>query len=398
MSSLSKRVREIKESATLAVTEKAALLKSQGVDVVSLSAGEPDFPTPPHIIDAAVEAMRQGHTRYTAGAGILSLREAVVEKYRKESGLVYDSSRVLISTGAKQSLFNVLHAILDPEDECLVPTPAWVSYPEMIKTTGARPVLVPMTESSGFRLSPEQLRAAITPRTRALILCTPSNPTGAVHSAEEIGAIADVLSETDIHVISDEVYEKMVYGSGKHISIATVSDEMAERAIVVNSCSKTYAMTGWRIGFMAGPKEVIQAAAKIQTQSTSNANTIAQHAAVAAISGNQSCVERMVAEYAKRREYVLDQLKGVPGVTCTEPEGAFYVFPNVSALFGRTWNGRTLKTSGEVAAALLESVHLSVVQGDPFGSDEHVRMSYATSMDRLEEGLNRFDRFVRGLK
>jgi aspartate aminotransferase len=398
MLSLSKRVREIKESATLAVTEKAALLKSQGVDVVSLSAGEPDFPTPPHIIDAAVEAMRQGHTRYTAGAGILSLREAVMEKYRKEAGLEYDPSRVLISTGAKQSLFNVLHAILDPEDECLVPTPAWVSYPEMIKTTGARPIRVPMTESSGFRLSPEQLRAAITPRTRALILCTPSNPTGAVHSAEEIGALADVLSETDIHVISDEVYEKMVYGSGKHISIATVSDEMAERAIVVNSCSKTYAMTGWRIGFMAGPKEVIQAAAKIQTQSTSNANTIAQHAAVAAISGNQSCVERMVAEYAKRREYVLDQLKGVPGVTCTEPEGAFYVFPNVSALFGRAWNGRTLKTSGEVAAALLESVHLSVVPGDPFGSDEHVRMSYATSMDRLEEGLNRFDRFVRGLK
>lgn len=398
MLSLSKRVREIKESATLAVTEKAALLKSQGVDVVSLSAGEPDFPTPPHIIDAAVEAMRQGHTRYTAGAGILSLREAVMEKYRKEAGLEYDPSRVLISTGAKQSLFNVLHAILDPEDECLVPTPAWVSYPEMIKTTGARPIRVPMTESSGFRLSPEQLRAAITPRTRALILCTPSNPTGAVHSAEEIGALADVLSETDIHVISDEVYEKMVYGSGKHISIATVSDEMAERAIVVNSCSKTYAMTGWRIGFMAGPKEVIQAAAKIQTQSTSNANTIAQHAAVAAISGNQSCVERMVAEYAKRREYVLDRLKSVPGVTCTEPEGAFYVFPNVSALFGRAWNGRTLKTSGEVAAALLESVHLSVVQGDPFGSDEHVRMSYATSMDRLEEGLNRFDRFVRGLK
>ncbi len=398
MTSLSKRVQEIKESATLAVTEKAARLKAEGKDVVSLAAGEPDFPTPPHVIEAAVDAMNRGYTRYTAGMGILPLREAVMEKYRKEAGLEYDASRVLISTGAKQSLFNVLHAILDPEDECLIPTPAWVSYPEMVKTTGARPVFIPMTEASGFRLMPDQLREAITPKTKALILCTPSNPTGAVHSENEIKALAEVLAKTNLHVISDEVYEKMVYGSGRHVSIATAGEEMAQRAVIVNSCSKTYAMTGWRIGFMTGPRNVIQAAAKIQTQSTSNANTIAQYAALAAIGGDQTCVTTMVSEYGKRRAYVLSRLKAIPGVSCTEPEGAFYVFPNVSELLGRSCNGRALTTPGEFSEMLLGSAHLSVVQGDPFGSMEHVRISYATSMEGLEKGLDRFERFVRDLK
>ncbi|MDP6957353.1 MAG: pyridoxal phosphate-dependent aminotransferase [Planctomycetota bacterium] len=398
MGRLSKRVKEIKESATLAVTEKAALLKAEGVDVVSLSAGEPDFSTPPHIIQAAVEAMNQGHTRYTAGAGILSLREAVADKYKRESSVSYDPGQILISTGAKQSLFNVLHAILDPDDECLIPTPAWVSYPEMVKTTGAKPVFVPTSESSGFRMTPDQLKKALTPRTKALILCTPSNPTGAVYSEKEVQSLAEVLAGTDVHVISDEVYEKMVYGAGRHVSISTVSDEMRKNVIVVNSCSKTYAMTGWRIGFMAGPKEVIKAAAKIQTQSTSNANTIAQHAAVAAISGDQSCVDKMVLEYGKRREYVLSRLAAIPGISCTEPEGAFYVFPNISELFGREYQGKKVSSSATLSRLLLESVHLSVVQGDPFGSLEHIRISYATSMDRLEAGLNRLDGFVQDLK
>lgn len=398
MGRLSKRVEEIKESATLAVTEKAALLKSQGVDVVSLAAGEPDFSTPPHIIQAAVEAMNQGFTRYTAGAGILPLRESVAEKYRKECGSQYDPGQILISTGAKQSLFNVLHAILDPEDECLIPTPAWVSYPEMVKTTGAKPVFVKTSEENGFRMTPEQLEQSINPKTKALILCSPSNPTGAVYSEQEVRDLSEVLSGTGIHVISDEVYEKMVYGAGRHVSISTVSEEMRERVIVVNSCSKTYAMTGWRIGFMAGPPKVIKAAAKIQTQSTSNANTIAQYAAVAALSGDQSCVDEMVLEYGKRREYVLSRIAALPGVSCSEPEGAFYVFPNVSGLFGQSFQGKKISSSAELSKLLLESVHLSVVQGDPFGSEDHIRISYATSMDRLEEGLNRFDGFVQDLK
>lgn len=398
MGRLSKRVEEIKESATLAVTEKAALLKAAGVDVVSLSAGEPDFSTPAHIIQAAVEAMNQGHTRYTAGAGIMSLRQVVAEKYKRETSVLYDPGQILISTGAKQSLFNVLHAILDPDDECLIPTPAWVSYPEMVKTTGGKPVFVPTSETSGFRMTPDQLKGAITPRTKALILCTPSNPTGAVYSEKEVQSLAQVLAGTGIHVISDEVYEKMIYGAGRHVSISTVSDEMREKVIVVNSCSKTYAMTGWRIGFMAGPKEVIKAAAKIQTQSTSNANTIAQHAAIAALSGDQSCVDKMVLEYGKRREYVLSRIAAIPGVSCIEPEGAFYVFPNISGLFGRAYQGEKISSPAILSRLLLESVHLSVVQGDPFGSLEHIRISYATSMDRLEEGLNRLDGFVQDLK
>jgi|MDTC01.2.fsa_nt_gb aspartate aminotransferase len=398
MGRLSKRVKEINESATLAVTEKAALLKAAGVDVVSLSAGEPDFSTPSHIIQAAVEAMNLGYTRYTAGAGIISLREVVAEKYKRENSVLYDPGQILISTGAKQSLFNVLHAILDPDDECLIPTPAWVSYPEMVKTTGGKPVFVPTLESSGFRMTPDQLKGAITPRTKALILCTPSNPTGAVYSEKEVRSLAEVLAGTGIHVISDEVYEKMIYGAGRHVSISTVSDEMREKVIVVNSCSKTYAMTGWRIGFMAGPKDVIKAAAKIQTQSTSNANTIAQHAAIAALSGDQSCVDKMVLEYGKRREYVLSRIASIPGISCIEPEGAFYVFPNISGLFGRAYQGEKISSPATLSRLLLESVHLSVVQGDPFGSLEHIRISYATSMDRLEEGLNRLDGFVQDLK
>ncbi len=247
-------------------------------------------------------------------------------------------------------------------------------------------------------MTPDLLKGAITPRTKALILCTPSNPTGAVYSEKEVRSLAEVLAGTGIHVISDEVYEKMIYGAGRHVSISTVSDEMREKVIVVNSCSKTYAMTGWRIGFMAGPKDVIKAAAKIQTQSTSNANTIAQHAAIAALSGDQSCVDKMVLEYGKRREYVLSRIASIPGISCIEPEGAFYVFPNISGLFGRAYQGEKISSPATLSRLLLESVHLSVVQGDPFGSLEHIRISYATSMDRLEEGLNRLDGFVQDLK
>lgn len=394
---LARRVSEIEESATLAISEKAAKLRAQGMDVLSLSAGEPDFDTPEHVKQAAVEAIRKGRTKYTASSGILPLRQAVAKKYHSEYGLSYDPSEVLVSTGCKHSIYNALHALLEPGDECLIPAPYWVSYPEMVKTTGAKPVILPTEESEGFKLRPETLRAAITPRTRALILCSPSNPTGLVYAEEELRAMAAVLGKSDLWVVSDEVYEKMVYGAARHVSIATLGPEMRGRTIVVNACSKTYAMTGWRMGFMVGPKEAIAGAAKIQSQSTSNPTSVSQYAALAALEGDQSCVGVMREEYARRREFVLRRLRAIPGVTCLEPWGAFYAFPNVSALYGRRCRGREIRTSADFGEALLEHAHVAVVPGGPFGSDRHVRISYAASIEALGRALDRIERFVKEL-
>ncbi len=394
---LSRRVAEIEESATLAISEKAAKLRAQGVDVLSLSAGEPDFDTPAHVREAAIEAIRKGHTKYTASSGILPLRQAVAKKYEREFGWSYDPSQVLISTGCKHSIYNALHAILDPGDEALIPAPYWVSYPEMVKTTGARPVLLGTEEAEGFKLRPESMQAAITPRTKVVILCSPSNPTGIVYTEGELRAMAEVLEKTSLWVISDEVYEKMVYGSARHVSIATVMPKMRERTIVVNACSKTYAMTGWRMGFMVGPKEVVSGAAKIQSQSTSNATSIAQYAALAALEGDQSCVAAMREEYARRREFVVRRLRAIPGLTCAEPWGAFYAFPNVTGLFGRRSQDRILRSSSDVGEALLEYAHLAVVPGGPFGSDRHIRISYAASIEALGRAMDRLERFVKEL-
>jgi aspartate aminotransferase len=392
---VSRRVQEIEESATLAVTERAARLKAEGVDVLSLAAGEPDFDTPEHIQQAATDAMKKGLTKYTASSGILPLRKAVAKKYEREMGLVYDPSQALISTGGKHSLFNVLHAVLDPGDECLIPAPYWVSYPEMVKTTGARPVILPTDEASGFKLKPDAIRKAVTPKTRAIVLCSPSNPTGIVYAEAELREMAEVLEKTDLWVISDEVYEKMVYPPARHVSIATVTPKMRERTVIVNSCSKTYAMTGWRVGFMVGPKPVLAGAAKIQSQSTSNPNSIAQHAALAALEGDQTCVATMMAEYARRREVVVRRLRAIPGLSCAEPWGAFYAFPNVSALYGRSAKGRKIDSSGAMGEALIEQAHLAVVPGGPFGSDAHLRLSYAASTEALGKAVDRLERFVK---
>lgn len=397
-SPLSRRALAVEESATLAVSEKAARLRAQGVDVVSFGAGEPDFDTPEHIKRAATDALAKGYTKYTASSGILPLRKAAAEKIRRDQGLDYAPEQVLISCGAKHSIFNALHALLDPEDEALIPSPYWTSYPEMVKTTGARPVILPTTEEQGFKLTPAALEAAVTPRTKLLIHCSPSNPTGAVYTPEETRALAEVIVRRDLWVISDEVYEKMIYGGRRHASMAAAGGGILDRTIVVHSCSKTYAMTGWRLGFAAGPREVIDGAARIQGQATSNPASVSQYAALAALEGDQSCISTMMQEYARRREIVLKRLRTLPGVSVVEPDGAFFAFPRVDAHYGRRHRGKRISSSFDLCTLLLDHALVAFVPGAAFGDDRFIRMSYATSMEKIAQGLDRLERFLRELE
>jgi aspartate aminotransferase len=395
---LARRALAVGESVTLAVAERAAKLKAQGVDILSFAAGEPDFDTPDHIKRAAIEALAKGHTKYTPSSGIPPLRAAIADKLRTDNGLDYDPTQVLVSCGAKHAIYNALHAILDPDDEAIIASPFWTSYPEMVKTTGARPVIVPTSEAAGFKITPAALEAAVTRRTKVFIHCSPGNPTGAVYSKAELEALAAVAVDRGFYVISDEVYEKLVYGSAAHVSIASLGREIADLTIVVNSCSKTYAMTGWRIGYAAGPTDVIDGAAKMQSQSTSNANSIAQYAALAALKGDHAFLAGWVTEYRKRRDAVLARLREIPGISVREPEGAFYAFPRVSALFGRTWKGGALRTSIDVAEFLLDEARIAVVPGAGFGNDDHIRISYATSMERIVKGMYRMAEAIAEMK
>ena len=396
-SGLAKRVLDLEESATLAVAERAARMHAQGIDVVSFGAGEPDFDTPEHIKKAAIDALHNGFTKYTASSGILLLRTAIAKKFERENGLSYPVGQILVSNGSKHSIYNALQALVDPKDEVLIPAPFWVSYPQMVKCAGGKPVIIDTGETRGFKMRPEQLKRAITRRSKVLILCSPSNPTGMVYTRDELKALAEVVQDSDLYVISDEIYERLIYGGAKHVSIARFGD-MKERTLVVNGVSKAFAMTGWRIGYMAGPKDVLEAAAKIQSHATSNPNSIAQYAAYAALEGGPQSVDAMVVEYEKRRDVIVKALRAIPGVTCVEPQGAFYVFPNVSSTFGKKASGRPIRNSGEFAGVLLETAHVAVVPGGPFGSDEHVRLSYATSMDRIKAGVERIDAFIRSLR
>jgi aspartate aminotransferase len=403
---LSRRASEVEESVTLAMTEKANQMRAQGIDVISFSAGEPDFDTPEHIKKAAIDALAKGYTKYTAATGLPALRKAIAAKFLRDNGLSYDPAQIVVSCGAKHSIYNVLQAVLEEGDEAIIPAPYWVSYPAMVKCAGATPVIVPTTEAEGFKLRPERLREAITPRTKLLILCSPSNPTGAVYAAEELRALADVAIEKDLLVLSDEIYEKLCYGV-PFASIAVARPEMKDRTIVINGASKAYSMTGWRIGYAAGPREILAAVGRMQSQSTSNATSIAQYAALAALEGDQSCVETMRREYARRRDYIVSRLRAIPGLTCAEPHGAFYVFPRVAALYGKRCGGRSASAgaaadrplSGSVAfaEALLEKAHIATVPGSGFGNDEHIRLSYATSMEKIQAGLDRLEKFVRSL-
>jgi len=389
MPGLADRVKLIKPSPTLAVSAKAKAMKAQGIDVIDFGAGEPDFDTPEFIKQAAIKALNAGFTKYTAAGGIDELKDAVVKKLKDENGLSYDRSQVLISCGAKHSLYNLFQAVLNPGDEIVIPAPYWVSYPDMALLAGAKPVFVSAPESKGFKIGPEQLAAALSPKTKLVVLNSPSNPTGAAYTAAELKALARVLEDRDLFAVSDECYEKMVFGGYTHVSIAGQSSKLKEKTIVVNAVSKTYSMTGWRIGYAAGPKDVIAAMTNLQSQSTSNPTSFAQKGALAALTGPQDEVGKMVAEFEKRRDFTVATLRSMLKVTCSNPEGAFYVLPGFHAYLGRKWKEATISDDLELCRFLLEEMKVAAVPGSAFGAPGHIRLSYATSMKNLEEGLKR---------
>lgn len=386
---LARRMRELAPSATLAVQARARALQARGVDVISFGAGEPDFDTPERIKEAAREALRRGQTKYTEVGGIPELRAAVCTKLRRDNGLEYDPAEVLVSVGAKHTLFNMAVALLDPGDEVLLPTPCWVSYPEQVRLVGAVPVPVPTDETTGFDLDPDRLRAAVTARTKVIVINSPNNPTGAVFSREALAAVGRLAVERGLWVVSDECYEALTF-EGRHVSIAALDPEVKARTLVVNTCSKAYAMTGWRIGYAAGPRELIRAMTDVQSQVTSNPSSIAQWAAVEALTGPQDEVAKMAAEFDRRRRLIVEGLNAIPGIRCVMPRGAFYAFANVAGLLGRIDpSGRRLDGSTAVAEFFLEHARVAVVPGLDFGSDRHVRLSYATSPALIAEGLAR---------
>jgi aspartate aminotransferase len=389
---LADRLKTLAPSSTLAVQAKAKELRARGIDVISFGAGEPDFDTPRRIKDAAVEAMQRGQTKYTEVGGVPELRAAVCAKLKRDNGLDYEPADILVSVGAKHTLFNLVMALINPGDEVLVPSPYWVSYPEQVRLLGGVPVAVPTQEATGFDLDPGRLAAAVTPRTKLIVLNSPNNPTGAVFTPGALAAVARLAVERDLWVVSDECYEALTF-EGRHASIASLGPEVKARTIVVNTCSKAYAMTGWRIGYAAGPRALIRAMTDVQSQVTSNPSSIAQWAAVEALTGPQDEVAKMAGEFDRRRRLIIDGLNALPGVRCVMPRGAFYAFPNVSGLFGRTWRKAdgavSLESSLDATAFLLEEARVAVVPGRDFGSDAHVRLSYATSDALISEGLAR---------
>jgi aspartate aminotransferase len=387
--SLSARAKNISPSPTLAITAKAKQMKAQGIDVISFGAGEPDFDTPENIKEAAIKAIREGFTKYTAAGGIDELKEAVVQKLKRDNQLEYQKQEIVISCGAKHCLFNLAEVLFDPGDEVIIPAPYWVTYPEQVKLADATPIFVHTEESDDFSLSRSQLGGAITPRTKAIIVNTPCNPTGAIYKRQVLQEIADLAVSKKIFIISDECYEALTYEGEEHVSIASLGKEIKDLTVVVNACSKPYSMTGWRIGYAAGPREIIKAMDDLQSQSTSNPTSIAQKAAIEALIGSQEAVEQMRGEFDKRRKYMVARLNSTPGVSCTRPKGAFYAFPNFSAYYGKKWEKGVIKGSSDLASYLLEEAQVAIVPGLDFGSDDHARLSYATSLGNIEKGLER---------
>ncbi len=391
---ISHRAANITPSVTLAITAKAKKMKADGISVIGFGAGEPDFGTPDFIVEAAKKALDENFTKYTPSSGMPALRQAIADKLRRENGLFYEPSQIIVSNGAKHSLFNAMAATVDPGDEVIIPSPYWLTYPELVRLCDGVPVFVRTEEELGFKLSPAALEAAITPKTKWLILNSPSNPTGAVYSREELSALAEVCIRRDIGVISDEIYEKLVYAGAEHVSIASLPG-MAERTVVVNGLSKSCAMTGWRIGYLAAPKEIAKAVDGLQSHATSNANSIAQAASVAAITNPEEdrFLHRMVEAYDARRKFMFQAVSAIPGLSCHEPKGAFYLFVNVSGILGRTCRGKVLKDAVDVADQMLES-GVAVVPGNAFGAPDHIRLSYALSMEDIREGMKRIAAFA----
>ena len=388
MEQLSNRLNRLQPSATLAMSQKSAELKAQGIDIINMSVGEPDFNTPDAIKQAAHQAIDDNYSRYSPVPGYPVLREAIVQKLKRENGLDYSANQILCSNGAKQSVCNTIMALVNEGDEVIVPAPYWVSYPQMVILADGTPVFIEATIEQDFKITPEQLETAITPKTRALILCSPSNPTGAVYSAEELEGLATVLRRHErVIVIADEIYEHINY-VGKHASIAQIPD-MKDRTVVINGVSKAYAMTGWRIGFIAAPEWIVKGCNKLQGQYTSGPCSVSQIAAAAAFSGDQQCVEDMRQAFERRKNLIVRLAREIPGLEVNEPHGAFYLFPKCSAYFGKSYNGRTINNSTDFAMYLLEEGHVATVGGDAFGSPECFRMSYATSDDNIREAMSR---------
>jgi aspartate aminotransferase len=394
---LADRLKTLQPSPTLAMQARAKAMRAQGINVISFGAGEPDFDTPQRIKDAAIRALGSGQTKYTEVGGIPELRAAICHKLKRDLGLAYTPEEVTASCGAKHTLYNIVMALVNPGDEVVIPSPFWVSYPEQVRLLGGVPVPVETLESTGFDLDPVAVRLAVTAKTKIVVLNSPGNPTGAVFSAAALRQVGELAVERGFWIVSDECYETLTY-EGRHVSIASLSPEILARTLVVNTCSKAYAMTGWRLGYAAGPKAIIKAMTDIQSQVTSNPTSIAQWAAVEALAGPQDDVAKMVGEFDSRRHVIVEALNAIPGISCVMPKGAFYVFPNVSGLFGKRWKGGTLKGSGAVSAFLLEEALIATVAGVDFGSDAHIRLSYATGLETIKEGMSRMVAAVRALE
>lgn len=394
---LSRKAEALAASLTLEITAKANEMKKKGIDVVSFGAGEPDFNTPDYIKEAAIKAINDNHTRYTATSGIIELKKAIVKKFKEDNGLEYSENQILISTGAKQSLANVFSAILNEGDEVLINIPYWVTYPELVKLNGGVPVFIETKKENSFKFTLKELEENCTERTKAILINSPNNPTGSVYTEEELRVIAEFAREKDLIIISDEIYEKLIYDGKKHISIASLSEDAFNRTIVINGVSKTYAMTGWRIGYSAAPIEINKLMTNIQSHTTSNANAIAQYAALAALEGNDDEIKAMVKEFARRKNYMIESINNIDLLETLHPNGAFYVMVDVSKLFGKKCDGKVIKGSIDFAKAILEKEKVAVIPGIAFGNDNYIRLSYATSMENIEEGIRRIEKFIKSL-
>jgi aspartate aminotransferase len=383
-------------SATLAVTSRAKELKAQGVDVVGFGAGEPDFDTPDYIKNAAIESLKGGKTKYTPAAGIVELRKAISEKFKKDNGLNYSPEQIVVNIGGKHSVYEAMQAVLDPGDEVILPAPFWVTYPEAIRLAGATPKIVKTTAHTGYKITPTQLRKAITEKTAMFVLNSPNNPGGFTYTPQELKALAEVLEGTNVCVLSDEIYEKLIYGDTEFVSFAALSSDAYSRTLTLNGFSKTFSMTGWRLGYTAGPLEVVKAMGRLQDHMTSNAVTFAQYAAVAALGEPAAqAIESMRIEFERRGQYMAKRLNALEGVLCPEPTGAFYCFPDVSSHYGRNMNGVKIKGSMDFAKALLEQANVAVVPGLPFGCDNNVRLSFACSLEQITKGLDRLQEWLK---
>lgn len=390
---ISNKLKSIQPSVTLAITAKAKSLKAQGIDIIGFGAGEPDFRTPKHIRDAAINAIENESIGYTAASGMESLKKAICDKLKRDNNLEYTQDQIVVSNGAKHSLFNTLSAICNPGDEVIVPNPYWVSYPELVRLVDANPVFVECPEEAEFKYTVEALEAAITDKTKAIILNTPNNPTGTAYKEEDLKAIADLAVKHNIYVISDEIYEKLLY-EGTHTSIASFNQDIKDLTIVVNGVAKAYAMTGWRIGYTACNKEIAKAMSNFQSHATSNPNTIAQYATIAALNGPEETLNEMIKAFKERRDFMVEKINSIENLSCLKPQGAFYVMVNISKLIGKTINGKAINNSVDFADYLLDDAKVAVVPGIGFGNDNYIRLSYATSLDNIKEGLNRIEKAI----